>query len=318
MFRDTIRATFIAGKGGDGHVSFGMDRKPSGGIGGDGGSIYLEGTANRYDLSYINTDQIFKAGNGDKGGKNNLTGRNGDDLIIPVPIATKVYDMEGNLKLTIDKLGEKKLFLKGGQGGLGNQFFRKSHGRDLYRFTNGKVGEEIYAKFQLELQADIIFIGLPNAGKSSILKEITNADAKVGAYPFTTLIPQLGRLDDMVLMDLPGLIEGTATGKGVGTKFLKHTRSSRIIAHFISLESPDLQDGYEEIREELKNLGENLYDKKEIIVLTKSDTVSPQKAEEAVKFFKKKKLPTILVSIYDDNSLEKLKDYFNSELKKLN
>lgn len=314
MFRDKVRAKFTAGKGGDGHVSFGADKKPSGGIGGDGGNVFLEGSLGVYDLGFINNDDKFQAENGVNGGKKNLTGKNGEDIVIKVPLTTKVYDQEHNLIFSISKDGQRERLLAGGRGGLGNQFYRKAHGRDLYRFTPGNDGQTGTFLLELELNSEIIFIGLPNAGKSSIMKEITNADAKVGAYPFTTLIPQLGRLDKITLMDLPGLIEGTAYGKGLGTKFLKHTRSAKIIAHFISLESDDLMRDYETIRKELKELGEELPEKKEIIVLTKSDSLDKEKVTAAKKLFKKITKDVLVVSIYDDSSLEDLKKLFKKAL----
>ena len=316
MFRDTISAQFIAGRGGDGHVSFGGDLKPSGGIGGDGGNIYVEGHTHTYDLGFINPDSVFRAKDGERGGKNNLTGANGEDLIIKVPLTTKIYDEEGNLIHTITKDGQRELLLKGGQGGLGNQFFRKAHGRDLYKFGEGKDGERMHPKLVLELYSDIIFIGLPNAGKSTILNELTNAEAKIGAYPFTTLLPQQGRMDKITLMDLPGLIEGTAEGKGVGTKFAKHTRSARIVAHLISIENTDLTSAYKTIRDELVNIGEGLAEKPEIIILTKTDLVDEKTKQAKVKELKKINKNVVTASSYDLDSLENLKKVFADELKK--
>lgn len=317
MFRDTITAKFVAGRGGDGHVSFGADKKPSGGIGGDGGSIYLEGSINTYDLGFINRDSVFKAEDGERGGRNNLTGRNGNDLIIGVPLTTKVYDAEGNLIHTISKPGQREMLVQGGRGGVGNRFYKKAHGRDLYRFMEGAVGEEIEPKLVLELHSDIIFIGLPNAGKSTLLNELTNAEAKIGAYPFTTLLPQQGRMDEITLMDLPGLIEGTAEGKGVGTKFVKHTRSARILAHLISAESDDVSRDYKIIRDEIKNIGDNLEDKKELVILTKTDSIEKEAVEKQVKELKKLNKKVVTASSYDDDSLEKLKKVFTDELKEI-
>lgn len=315
MFRDTISAQFIAGRGGDGHVSFGADQKPSGGIGGDGGSIYVEGHTHTYDLGFINPDSVFRAGNGERGGKNNLTGANGEDITIKLPLTTKIYDEEGNLIHTITKDGQRELLLQGGRGGLGNQFFRKAHGKDLYRSTEGKYGEEMHPRLVLELYSDVIFIGLPNAGKSTILNELTNAEAKIGAYPFTTLLPQQGRMGKTTLMDLPGLIEGTAEGKGVGTKFVKHTRSARLVAHLISAENEDLAAAYKLIRDELVNIGDGLSDKPELIILTKTDLVDEKTKKEKIKELKKINKNVVTASSYDFDSLENLKKVFADELK---
>ncbi|MEO6729448.1 MAG: GTPase [Candidatus Dojkabacteria bacterium] len=316
MFRDTISAQFIAGRGGDGHVSFGADKKPNGGIGGDGGNIYVEGHTHTYDLGFINPDSVFRAKDGERGGKNNLTGANGEDLIIKLPLTTKIYDEEGNLIHEITKDGQRELLLRGGRGGLGNQFYRKAHGKDLYRSQEGKPGQEIHPKLVLELYSDIIFIGLPNAGKSTILNELTNAEAKIGAYPFTTLIPQQGRMANKItLMDLPGLIEGTAEGKGVGTKFVKHTRSARIIAHVISAESQDMAADYKTIHDELVNIGDGLSDKPEILILTKTDLLDADTIKAKVKELKKINKNVLTASSYDLDSLEKLTKVFEDELK---
>lgn len=320
MFRDEINIKFKSGRGGDGHVSFGRDLKPNGGEGGDGGNVYLEGAMNEYDFSYLKAFQLFEAGVGEKGGKNRLSGANGRDVILKVPLTTKLYDLEGNILLTIDTIGERKMLLKGGRGGLGNFFYKKAHGVDLYRFSYGKDGEAIECKLKLELFSDIIFIGLPNAGKSSILNQLTNAEAKIGAYAFTTVIPQQGRMDGITLMDLPGLIEGTHAGKGLGNKFLKHTKTAKVLAHFISAESEDIKDDYETIRKEVENLGEELALKKEVIVLTKTDAVSPEKLKEqlkALKAIKSKHYATkdiIAVSVFDDKSLQEAKTFFSSSL----
>ncbi|MEP7103591.1 MAG: GTPase [Candidatus Dojkabacteria bacterium] len=315
MFRDLITAKFVAGKGGDGHVSFGADKKPSGGIGGNGGNVYLEGSINTYDLGFINRDSVFKAENGEPGGRNNLTGKNGDDLIIKVPLTTKVYDEEHNLLFTISKPEQRELLLEGGLGGLGNRFYKKAHGRDLYRFQTGKIGQEVEPTLELELFSHIIFIGLPNAGKSTLLNELTNAEAKIGAYPFTTLLPQQGRMNEITLMDLPGLIEGTAEGKGVGTKFVKHTRSARILAHLISAESDDVTRDYKIIRGEIKNIGDGLDEKKELIILTKVDQVTEEVKNEKIRELKKLNKEVFAASSYDNDSLEKLKKVFTDELK---
>ncbi|CAG1021741.1 GTPase Obg [Patescibacteria group bacterium] len=322
MFRDLATAKFIAGKGGDGRValkSLGGKKRADGGIGGKGGDIYLEGSTNLYDLSFIKKDEEFKAENGEIGGVNNSTGKNGKDLVVKVPIATNVYNQEGNLIVRIDKPGQKELILKGGSGGKGNIAFKKGGEFSLYEHTKGTPGEELNAKLELELLGEVIFIGLPNAGKSSILNAITNANAKVASYAFTTLIPQLGRLGDVTLMDLPGLIEKTFEGKGLGTKFVKHTKSAKLLLHFISLENPDLLEAYNTIRQEIKNIDEHLYNLPELIVLTKSDVIENQKQIELAKnMFKEKNLDAIIVSVIDDQSLQELKNRVEESIKNFN
>jgi len=314
MFKDKTKVKFIAGRGGNGQVSFGLNYRPMGGNAGNGGDVYLIGDAKLYDFKYIKNDYVFSAENGEHGGNNGITGADGKDLVFKVPLTTNVYDLNNNLIFTIETDGEKKLLAKGSRGGLGNQHFRKGGFLTLRKHTNGLAGEELEIIIELELLSDIIFIGLPNAGKSSILKSLTNADAKIASYAFTTIDPQLGRMDGLTLMDLPGLIEGTFEGKGLGTKFAKHTRKARLAAHFVSLENEDLFEAYNTIRKELKNIDEDLYNKPELVILTKHDVFDdPKKLDAKVKEFKKKLgkgKEVIVTSVIDDESLEKLKEKF--------
>lgn len=309
MFKDIVTAKFSAGKGGDGRValkSLGGKKRADGGMGGNGGDLYIEGTTNLYDYSFIKKDESFKAEDGEIGGVNNSTGRNGKDFIIKLPIATNIYDVNGNLICRIDKPGQRVLLLKGGRGGKGNIAFKSGGEFSLYEHTKGLKGGELDAKLELELPGEVIFIGLPNAGKSSILNEITNANAKVASYAFTTTIPQLGRMDEITLMDLPGLIEKTFEGKGLGTHFVRHTRAAKLVLHFISLENSDIMESYNVIRTELKNIDNRLYELPEIIVLTKTDILSDLTQLNSIKkLFRNKKV--IAVSIADDSSLEELK-----------
>jgi GTP-binding protein len=313
MFKDLAKIKVRAGKGGDGHVSFnGAKRYPNGGDGGKGGDVYLEGTINLYDLSFIKADTLFQAENAENGKTNNLQGADGKDLVIKVPLTTVVMDLDKKPFMSITKPGEKKLLLKGGTGGLGNYVFRSEGVDSLNKFTSGKAGQEQQVILQLELYSDILFIGFPNAGKSSILNELTNADSKVAAYAFTTTIPHLGRMDGVTLMDLPGLIEGTFQGKGLGTSFVKHTKWAQYVAHFVSTENENVTEAYQTMRNELKAIDEDLFKKNEIIVLTKSDLVDKKSLEE-----KKKKLEkfgkVVVASAYDFDSIENL----NKEFKKL-
>lgn len=311
MFKDLTTAKFKAGKGGDGLVSFtsrNAKKLSDGGVGGPGGDFYVEGTTNLYDLNFIKRDEVFKAGDGQVGGTNNSTGKNGTDYILKVPLATNIYNFNNELVCRIDQPNQRVKLLEGGVGGKGNLSF-KSGGLDaLYDHTDGEPGQELEVRIELELMGEVIFIGLPNAGKSSILNEITNANAKVAPYAFTTTIPQLGRLDDISLMDLPGLIEKTFEGKGLGTQFVRHTKFAKLVLHFVSLENPDLMEAYDTIKTEITNIDARLGELPEVVVLSKSDVIEdPKLLKKAENMFKKKGIRVIPVSIADDNSLEVLK-----------
>lgn len=311
MFKDLTTAKFKAGKGGDGRVSFvsrNARKLSDGGVGGPGGDFYVEGTTNLYDLSFIKRDEVFKAEDGQIGGTNNATGKNGSDFTLKLPVGTSIYNLNGDLVHRIEEPNIRVKLLTGGKGGKGNLSFKSQGLEALYEHTDGDTGQELDVRLELELISDVIFIGLPNAGKSSILNEITNANAKVASYAFTTLIPQLGRLDNITLMDLPGLIEKTFEGKGLGTRFVKHTKSAKLVLHFISLENADLIEAYNTIRTELKNIDDRLYELPEIVVLTKTDTIDDiQQIKKAEDQFMKINKKVISVSIADDSSLEQLK-----------
>lgn len=309
-FKDKIRLECKAGNGGDGIASLGPFKKTDGGDGGRGGDFYIRGSRSRYDLGHIKQDNIYVAEDGGKGGNKQLTGADGEDYYLDVPLATVVYNDLGEKVAEVTKDNETALLLKGGKGGRGNYSFRGSREYGNWnKWTPGEVRDVTQFKFEIELQSDFIFIGFPNAGKSTILNELTNANAKVAPYEFTTIDPQKGRLDDITLLDLPGLIEGTFEGKGLGTKFVKHTKRTSYVAHFVSFENEDMIERYNTMREELKNIDEDLYNKPEIIILSKSDEVSEDVEKDMIKKFKKEtKKDVIAVSIIKDDSIEALKD----------
>jgi GTP-binding protein len=317
MFIDRLRdVKLIAGKGGDGKKHRSSLQKPDGGDGGNGGNIIIRGNSNYYDLSHLASKKIYQAANGENGGKNQKTGANGKDLILEVPLTTRIFDDASNLICTISEPYQQFTILEGGGGGRGNYYFR-GHFMGYDKTTPGKEGGRGVFNFELELASDIIFIGLPNAGKSTILKEITNAEAKIGAYAFTTINPQQGRMDGITLLDLPGLIEETYMGKGVGTRFVKHTYSAEILAHIISMENEDIPQAYKSIRNEIKNIGEGLENKFEIIVLTKRDVASDEKIKSSIEFFSKLGRPVICITAIEKEDMNLLQSFFKKHYESL-
>ena len=274
MLIDEVRIKIKGGDGGDGNVSFYNDAfrpkgGPDGGIGGDGGSVYFEAVSDISKLNQFRHTKVYEAQRGEKGGKNNCTGKNGEDLIIQVPVGTlATYDNGTSVELT--EVGQKVLMAKGGSGGRGNFCFKSSTNQTP---TQRELGYKCQVKslfLQLKLIAQIGLVGLPNAGKTSLLNELTPANARVANYAFTTLEPNLGVTKwGSIIADIPGLIEGAAEGKGLGVKFLKHVERTSILVHCVSAESLNPLEDYKTVRQELSNYSSKLANKPEIIVLTK-------------------------------------------------
>ncbi|MDQ6985093.1 MAG: Obg family GTPase CgtA [Candidatus Dojkabacteria bacterium] len=316
MFRDKITFKVKGGRGGDGVAVFDKFGKPNGGNGGRGGDVIFEGSEHEYDLSRLKKAQTYSAEDGVAGKATNQYGKNGEDRIVKVPLKTMIYNVETDEFITeVSESNQQVIIAKGGRNGLGNYVFRRGGLQARYSRTIGGDGDHLNIRLVLELQADVIFIGYPNAGKSSILREITNADAKVAAYAFTTIDPQIGDLDGIRLMDLPGLIEDTHEGKGLGTRFVKHTKSSKVMAHFLSLESEDIVKDYKTMRKELEAINPVLLEKEEIIILTKSDTIDPKELKKIITKVKKLNPNYIVTSAFDWESLEELKTKFKSLIK---
>jgi GTP-binding protein len=283
-----------------GHGGAGMPKKhkgPDGGNGGRGGDVYLKSSSNINLLNQFSEKDFFTAGTGAMGARNNKTGKTGGDLEILLPVGTSIYDKKTNeLIYEIDKIGERFLVCKGGKGGWGGEIA-----------DQGERGEEKKLILSLRLIADFGLIGLPNAGKSSLLNEITNAHAKIADYPFTTLEPNLGVFEGKCLADIPGLIEGASMGRGLGVAFLKHIEKVGVLLHCISCETQDSTRDYQTIRKELSAFKKELASKPEIIILTKTDLTDPKHLKELVKELKKKNKKVYTVSIHDFQSLEELK-----------
>ncbi len=302
MLMDTAITTFSGGHGGAGIVSFGKKARsgPDGGNGGKGGDLFVRATSDITLLNQFNVQSSWEAPDGHPGGKYRQSGKDGKDMEILLPKGTSIFDVEtGELIMELSEIGQKELLCIGGKGGRGNYEFRSAKNTTPEYAQSGLRGQKRTVKLVLKLIADFGLIGLPNAGKSSLLNELTNAKAKVGDYDFTTLSPNLGIYKGKVIADIPGLIEGASSGKGLGIGFLKHIEKVGVILHCIAADSLDPLKDYEIVRDEIKKYNKVLLRKKEIILITKSDLVN------------KKNLPkiknSIPVSIYDFESLEKLK-----------
>ncbi len=297
-FLDQAKISLKAGDGGSGSASFRREKYiefggPDGGDGGAGGSIIFTADRNLNTLVDFRYTQHFKAEHGKHGSKRNKTGANGKDLILKVPLGTQIYEEDNNtLIYDFKKNKDKYLVARGGNGGLGNVRFKSSTNRAPRKKTNGKSGEEFWVWLQLKIIADIGIIGLPNAGKSSLLAAITRAKPKIADYPFTTINPNLGVAfydnKEVTLADIPGLVEGAHKGIGLGDKFLRHIERCKVLLHLIDLTNDDLEDNYLKIREELKAYSKSLSLKKEIIFLNKSDLLESEEIDKKVKDFKKK------------------------------
>ena len=317
-FLDQVKIYIKAGNGGDGSPSFRREKfieygGPDGGDGGKGGSVILKAEQNLNTLIDYRYQQHHKAQRGDNGAGQNKTGKGGENLILKVPLGTQVFE-EDNKTLIFDfiKIGEEFVAAAGGKGGLGNTRFKSSTNRAPRKFTKGTAGEEFTIWLQLKTIADIGIIGLPNAGKSSLLAAITNANPKIATYQFTTLNPNLGvaSYDDkeVTIADIPGLVEGAHKGIGLGTQFLKHIERCKSLLHMIDITNENLKKSYKQIKDELKNYSTKLVKKKELIVLNKTDLIEEGEVEKIVKYFSKNiKSEVIVLSTLDKKSISKIK-----------
>ena len=317
-FLDQVKIYIKAGNGGDGSPSFRREKfiefgGPDGGDGGKGGSVILKAEQNLNTLIDFRYQQHHKAKRGENGAGQNRTGKSGEDLILKVPLGTQVFE-EDNKTLIYDftKIGEEFTAAAGGKGGLGNTRFKSSTNRAPRKFTKGTQGEEFTIWLQLKTIADIGIIGLPNAGKSSLLASVTNANPKIANYQFTTLNPNLGvaSYDDkeITIADIPGLVEGAHKGTGLGIQFLKHIERCKSLLHLIDITSEDLKKSYQQVKNELKKYSNKLTKKKELIVLNKIDLIDEKEVNHIIKDFKKNtKSEVIAVSTFNKSSVSKIK-----------
>ncbi len=321
MLVDEITLSLKAGRGGDGVVRWRHEKGKewagaAGGNGGRGGDVYAVCVRDIHALSHFRNKKELNAGDGGSGFKDSMHGANGTDLLVNLPIGTVVRNLENKKEYQLTVEGEKVLLLKGGRGGLGNEHFKGSKNTSPKESTSGKSGEQGTFYIELEIVADAGLIGLPNAGKSSLLNALTRAEAKVGAYPFTTLDPNLGELFGYLLADIPGIIEGASDGKGLGYKFLRHIKRTRMLLHLVSLENENVVEAYRAVRSELEKYGDGLSEKREIILLSKTDTVLPEIVEKSKKLLMKHNPRVLSISVYDNVSLKAFQDELIKELRR--
>jgi len=317
-FLDQVKIFVKAGDGGSGSPSFRREKfiefgGPDGGDGGKGGSIILKSERNLNTLIDFRYQQHFKAEKGGNGSGKNKTGKGGKNLVLKVPIGTQIFE-EDNKTVIYDfkKKNEEFVVAVGGKGGFGNTRFKSSTNRAPKKFTKGALGEEYWIWLQLKTIADIGIIGLPNAGKSSLLASLTSANPKIANYKFTTLNPNLGvaMYDDkeITLADIPGLIEGAHTGTGLGIKFLKHIERCKTLLHLIDITEKDLIKSYKQVREELKKYSKDLLNKEELLVFNKIDLIDKDQIKKKLSIFKQEiNKNAMIISTLDKKTVSYIK-----------
>lgn len=341
MLIDDVKIKVIAGNGGKGAVAFNknmMSLGPVGGSGGKGGSIYIEGISDLSALNQFRFKKEIKAENGQDGRSQFRDGNNADDLVLFVPVGTVVhfeqserssyfkqsekkgsperseggsYNLKSVEDIEITKIGQKLVIARGGRGGRGNFHFRSAINTTPKEFEYGRIGESLVLNLELKMIADVGFVGMPNVGKSSLLNELTNAQSKVANYSFTTLEPNLGVHYDLILADIPGLIEGASMGKGLGIKFLRHIERTKTLFHFVAADSVNPVADYKTVRNELGSYNKLLLEKPEYIIVSKKDTVTPEIINEVVKKLKRLNKNIIPISVFDQDSIKLVKKILN-------
>ncbi len=313
-FVDELNIHATAGHGGAGvvrwlHIKSNDMAGPAGGDGGRGGDIVLEAVRDLGALASYQFAKKFRAADGGSGGPNNKHGADGEDVVLKIPVGSVATLPTSGETFELLEEGQRVVIFRGGIGGYGNAHFKGAENRNPEQSTPGKAGPSGDIRINLKLIADAGFIGFPNAGKSSLLNSLTRAQSKVAAYPFTTLDPHLGDLYGFILADIPGLIEGASSGRGLGSRFLKHIERTRFLVHLVSAEQEDVAESYRTIRNELNTFGRGLAEKKEIVVLSKVDVLTPEQLPMVVAKLKEASgQDPILLSILDDELVKSFSD----------
>ncbi|WKZ27239.1 MAG: GTPase ObgE [Candidatus Paceibacterota bacterium] len=309
MLVDDVTITVKAGDGGTGAVAFDKNKMslgPSGASGGNGADIFMEGVADIGALAQFRNKKEIKADNGEDGNPQFRDGRDGEPVVLKVPVGTVIHNLDTGEDQEIISTHDRVLVARGGKGGKGNFHFRSSTNTSPKEFQEGLPGEFFHIRLELKLIADVGFVGLPNAGKSSLLNELTNAKSRVANYPFTTLEPYLGSYYGLILADIPGLIEGASQGKGLGIRFLQHVERTKTLFHLISAESLDPVADYNTVRGELTAYRASFAEKSEHVFLSKSDVVAPEVCAERLLALKNAGISAEPLSIHDSESLARV------------
>ena len=318
MLVDNINLTIKAGNGGNGAATFLRNEGnakggPDGGNGGNGGNIYFQGENNINDLRQFRYQKKISAEDGVPGKHKKLFGKNAPHLTIFLPLGTRITDTGNGSAIEITDTTTPVLLAKGGRGGRGNNEFKSATNQTPRYAEKGTLGEEKILLLELRIIADVGLIGLPNAGKSSLLSVLTSATPKIGNYAFTTLEPNIGMFGKYTIADIPGLIEGASKGKGLGIKFLKHIEKTKVLVHCIDATDENVEKTYSIVRKEFEQYNSSLLDKPEIILLTKIDLAEEETIKRNIKTMQKTRKKVLTASIYDKKTI----DMLEKELEKI-